>query len=296
MRRGSLLVLVGAVLASGCGSTETATPTTTHAAATTRASTKATGALLRVGVVGPLRVDAPGVRLDRGRLAAVAGAPLVLADARVVRAAALAASARAHPVSHFALIGASAAGNRAPNLVGVVLAEEDAAFIGGIVAGLAAGDQGGAAPRVAWVGPEERRLAAAFGRGVHQALPEAEVLHQWTRAIAARCKEASLIALDRGASVVMANAGVCADAAVAAAHQQNLPGLELGDFLLPGVAAGLVARDAAAGVFHGGDDLVFGPETGAVGIARLDPRISPAAAARARGSAQELANGVASAG
>ena len=34
--------------------------------------------------------------------------------------------------------------------------------------------------------------------------------------------------------------------------------LSLGDFELPSVAATMVVRDAVAGVFHGGEDLVFG--------------------------------------
>jgi hypothetical protein len=291
MRRGAVLVLCGALLTAGCGGERAST--TTGASLRAAPAKRAVAEPLRVGVVGPLRVDVPGVRAEPGSLDDVAGAPLVLVDSRSADPADVARAAHAHPASHYAIVGATAEGNRAPNLVGVVLDEEAAAFLGGITAGLVAADEGGADPRVAWIGPEERRLAAAFGRGVHESAPETAVLHQWSRAIPARCKQSALTAIDRGASVVMAHGGVCADAAAAAAHQQNLPALRISDFLLPGVAAGIVARDAAAGVFHGGDDLVFGPETGAVGVSHLDPRISPTTAARARGSAQELANGLA---
>jgi hypothetical protein len=221
---------------------------------------------------------------------------LVLVSSEVADAATVAEAARAHPAGHFALVGASTKGNRAPNLVGLVLPEDQAALLAGLAAGLAAADQGGSTPEVAWIGPEERRLAAAFGRGVHQARPDAAVLHQWSRAIPARCKEAALTALDRGATIVMAHGGICAEAAAAAAHEQNLPALRLSDFEVPGVAAALVAHDALAGIYHGGEDLVFGAGSGAVGIRHLDPRIPLATAARARTAAQELANGVAPAG
>jgi basic membrane lipoprotein Med (substrate-binding protein (PBP1-ABC) superfamily) len=165
-----------------------------------------------------------------------------------------------------------------------------------VTAGLAADDAGGDAPRVAWVGPEQRNLVAAFGRGVRAAAPGVAVLHQSSLPVPARCKEAALTALERDAVVVFASRGLCAAAAAAAAHEQNRPALGLRDFLLPGVAAATVVREAARGVFHGGEDVVFGPSTGAVGIRTLDPRISFSTAAKARAAAQQLASGVAQAG
>ncbi|MGZ4339345.1 MAG: hypothetical protein ACXVQ3_04745 [Gaiellaceae bacterium] len=291
MRRGVMLWLLALLAVSGCGSSRDAAAPTTTAVTTIRAAPG-----LRVGVVGPIALDVQGVTPRHGTLAQVAGSPLVLVDAQVASSAAVAAAARAHPASHFALVGASARGERVPNLAGIVLQEGDAAYLAGVTAALAAIDEGGADARVAWVGPEERRLAAAFGRGVHAAAPGVAVLHQWSRSVPASCKEAALTGLGRGAVVVMAHGGLCAEAAAVAAHEQNLPALRLADFLLPAVAAGLVARDAAGGFFHGGEDVVFGPETGAVGVRALDPRISVATAARARAAAQDLASGIAAAG
>src|SRR4029079_6359951 len=134
--------------------------------------------------------------------------------------------------------------------------------------------------------PEERALAASFGRGVHAAAPAVAVLHQWSRSVPGRCKEAALTGLGQSAVVVMAHGGLCAAAAASAAHEQNVPALTLGDFLFPAVAAGLVAREAVGGVFHGGD-VVFGAETGAVGVGKLDPRISATAITGARAAAQD---------
>lgn len=279
---GLLLVLFGA----GCGGARTTRPTTTAAS---RSSTSPGG--LRAGVVGPLTLDVKGVVAVRGPLSQVAGAPLVLVSAHAASLAAVADAARAHPASHFALVGESTKGDRVQNLVGLVLSDEQAALLGGIVAGYAAAESGAAAPRVAWVGPQERRLSGAFARGAHRSLPGAVVLDEWSRSIPARCKEAALAAIARGALVVMANAGLCAQAAVAGARQQNVPGLQLGDFQFPNAAANLVARDAAAGAFHGGEDLFFGAGTGAIGVGALDPRISFDTLVRARAAAQRLAGG-----
>ena len=149
---------------------------------------------------------------------------------------------------------------------------------------------------MAWVGPEERALAAAFGRGVHAAAPGVAVLHQWSRSIPALCKEAALTGLGRSAVVVMAHGGLCAAAAASAAHEQNVPALALGNFVFPEVAAGVVAREAVSGVFHSGD-VVFGPETGAIGVREARSHGSVAAAiAGARAAAQDLASGGAKAG
>jgi hypothetical protein len=290
MRLGTALGLALALLTTACGGAHKATPTTTAATKTT-ANRQAASADLRIGLVGPLSVDVAGTATEHGTLAHLAGAPLVVVSAGAASLPAVAAAARSHPASHFAVVGESTKADRAPNLVGLVLGDVQAATLGGLVAGYAAADAGGTAPRVAWVGPEERPLATAFARGVHRALPAAVVLDEWSQSIPARCKEAALTAIGRGATVVMAHGGLCARAAIAGAHQQNVPGLQLGDFQFPGVAANLVARDAAAGVFHGGEDIVFGPSSGAVGIGVIDPRISVATTVLARTAAQDLASG-----
>lgn len=281
--RWSVAAALLALACAGCGGAR-------HAAVTTRAAPSPNGKpdRLQVGVVGRLAFSAPGVTIHRGTLARVAGDPLVLVDARDTDLPTVAAAARAHPSSHYALVGASAATERAPNLVGLVLDDGAAAELAGEVAGTVAAAQAGPAARIAWVGPEERRLAARFGRGVHRGEPRAQVLHQWSRSVPARCKQAALTGLDRGAVVVMANGGVCARAAVAAAHERNQPALTLDEFELPGRAAAVVVRDALAGAYHGGEDIVFGRATGAIGVRALDALVPPDVAAQARAAAQDL--------
>jgi ABC transporter substrate-binding protein PnrA-like len=281
------LVLLCVLAVSACGGKHDSAATTAPGATTAPSG-------LRIGVVGSLTIDVPGIVPRHETLDRIAPDPLVLVDSHAVNADVAAAVAREHPTIHFALVGASVKGQHAPNLAGLVLDENAAAYLAGVTAGLAAADSDTSA-RVAWVGPEERALAASFGRGVHAAAPAVAVLHQWSRSVPGRCKEAALTGIGRSAVVVMAHGGLCAAAAASAAHEQNLPALALGDFLFPGVAAGLVAREAVTGVFHGGD-VLFGPQTGAVGVGKLDPRIAPSAVAGARAAAQDLASGGAPAG
>lgn len=286
MRLGAVIGLVVALLGAGCGGArKAAAPTTTTARTTTAAAGE-----FRVGLVGPLTLEVAGVASEHGTLGQVADAPLVLVAAGAAGLPAVAAAARTHPSSHFALVGGSTKPDRVGNLAGLVLRDEQAARLAGIVAGYAAADVGGTAPRVAWVGPQERRLANAFAQGVHHALPGATVLDEWSRTIPGRCKEAALAGIARGAMVVAADRGLCAEAAIAAAQQQNVPGLQLSDFEFRNAVANLVVRDAAAGVYHGGEDVVFGAGSGAIGVGKLDPRISVATLMRARAAAQELAS------
>jgi hypothetical protein len=247
---------------------------------------------LRIGVVGALQVNVAGAVAEHGTLASVASDPLVRVDAGDPATRLLRTAAAAHPATHFALVGGPAAALHLANVVGLVIRDDEAALLGGVAAGLSASEQSGPNARVAWVGPEERSLASAFARGVHTVAPKVVVLRVWSPVDPASCKEAALEAVARGASAVMAHAGECASAAIAAAHERNQPGLRLSDFELPGVAAAGIVRDAVRGVYHGHDDIVFGAASGAVGVRMLDPLIAPATAVRVRTASQELASGL----
>jgi hypothetical protein len=279
-------LLVLASLATGCGAADRSSARTT-----TAATQSAPVQGLHVGVVGPIDVHVRGAVLQHGRLAQVASDRLVVVSAASQAADAVPAAAAAHPETHYALVGASAQGQRLPNLAGLVIRGDQAARLGGIVAGLVVSDESGTQPRVAWVGPEERPLANAFVRGVHDIAPGVVVLRQWSADRPAACKEAALEAVGRGATVVMAHRGLCAEAAIAGVHQQNGIGLRLSDFELPEVPVAQIVRDAVNGVYHGGEDLVFDAASGAIAVASLDPRISPTIAVRARAAAQQLASG-----
>lgn len=276
-----------AFTAAGCGG---ARQETTATVAPKRAPAAPAG--LRVAIVGELAVKpVPGASIDRvGSLAATLSYPLVVVSARAVDIAQAGAMAARDPSTHYAYVGASTKGYRHANLVGLVLDDAQAARLGGIVAGLVAAEQGSHA-RAAWIGAAGSALAGAFAGGAQSVNPGVTVLRIPAGPLPASCKEAALGAIARGSVVVMAERGLCADAAIAGAHQQNLAGLRIADFELPDVPVGILVRDAVAGVYRGGEDVVFGASTGAVGIRSLDPRISEAVAMRARSAAQQLASG-----
>jgi hypothetical protein len=279
-------LFVLASLATGCGAANKASPPATT---TTAANAAAPG--LHVGVVGPIDINVRGAVMQHGPLAGVASDRLVIVSARSPAAGALPAAAAANPQTHYVLVGASARGQRLPNLAGLVIRHDQAARLGGVVAGLVVLDESGTHPRVAWIGPQDQPLATAFARGVHDIAPTAVVLRQWSADRPAACKEAALEAVGRGAILVMAHGGLCADAAFAGVHQQNGFGLRLSDFELPEVPAAQIVRDAVQGIYHGGEDLVFDAGSGAIAVRSLDPRISPTIAVRARAAAQQLASG-----
>jgi basic membrane lipoprotein Med (substrate-binding protein (PBP1-ABC) superfamily) len=279
----TVLAVVLVAGATGCGSTRpaaTTVQTVTHAAPRQG---------LPVGVVGPLDVRVPGAIVVHGPLERLASDRLVVVSAEASDVATVAAAAAAHPATHYALVGGTIRGKHRANLAGVVLRDDQAAFLGGIVAGLVATEEGGASKRIAWVGPQETALAAAFARGAHSIDASIEVLHTWSRNAPAACKEAALGATGRGAVVVMAHTGRCAEAAISGSHQANHVGLRLADFELPSVAATQIVREAVAGVFHGGEDIVFGAASGAIGVSQLDPRISATTAIAAGTAAQDFA-------
>jgi hypothetical protein len=287
-----MVVAVTALLLVGCGTTHTITQTTTTQK-TVRVTT-AVAPQLVVGVVGDLSIDVPGARTQQGPLPGVAADPLVLVTE--ARSTDLPTVAAANPGTHFALVGGSAAALHLPNVIGLVIQDEPAALLAGVVAGLVAGGEAVQAPRVGWVGVQGSTLDRSFTRGVHAESPHAFVLHAWTGSSPAACKEAALTLLGRGAVAIVAPAGRCGSAAVAGAHEQNAVGLRLSDFELPSIPAAEIVRDAVGGVYHGGEDLVFGAQSGAIGIGALDPRIGAPTALRAKTIAGRLQSGLQIAG
>ena len=288
MRRVAIII-AACLLVVGCGGQHQATTTTTT---TKTVAQKPAPSRLRIGLVGPLSLSVPGAQFVHGSLRQVSDEPLVIADASVVDVPAIAAAAEANPSTHFAIVGASTKGSHKPNLVGLVIREEQAARLAGVVAAFVIREEGGTSERVAWVGPQENKLFAAFKHGVRETVPDATVLHSWSQRVPSRCKEAALGAIGRGVTVLVAHRGLCADAVADAAHEQNHVALALTDFELPSTPAAIVARDAVAGVYHGGEDLVFGAPSGAIGVRGLDRRVSADTALRARTAAQQLASGL----
>ena len=200
--------------------------------------------------------------------------------------------AHEHRGSHVVLVGRSHASAPAPNVTGLLFREDEAAYLAGTVAALVTAEEGARDPAVAWVGTRARAGAArAFRRGIRATGGGVRVIQRWAPSDPARCKEAALEAILRGATVIFAGGGSCASGALAAASDQNAVGLELADFERPAVAVSELADEARRGIFHGGEDVVFGATSGAVGAGRLDPRVSAETLARVKEVEAELAAG-----
>src|SRR6476619_1277648 len=121
---------IGLAALAGCGGA-------TGRATSTAATTSRTPVGLRVGVVGPLQVQAAGAVAERMSLRAAAQESLVLAVATPQTSVSLPEAAAEHPSTHYALVGASAAAHRLPNLAGVLVRDDQAARLAGAIAGLA---------------------------------------------------------------------------------------------------------------------------------------------------------------
>jgi basic membrane lipoprotein Med (substrate-binding protein (PBP1-ABC) superfamily) len=272
-----LFVVVAAL--AGCGTTHVVTTTV----ATTHAVPVPPPSGLHIGVVGD--VPAPpvaGALYEHGTVAQVGDDALVLVAAETNAAANIAAIAAAHPSTHFALVGSHTPDTKLRNVAGLVLRDDEAAHLAGIVAGVVAADEGVQEPRVGWAGPEQPALADAFGRGVHEVDARAQILHSWSSSVPAACQEAALAIVQRGAVAVLAPHGTCAEAAALGAHDQNIVALSLDAFENLAVPAAQVVADAVAGVYHGREDILFGAKSGAIAIGQLDPRITTDEAIRAR--------------
>ena len=205
---------------------------------------------------------------------------------------AISSVAAANPDNHFALVGASVGDVKQPNLAGIVFRESQAAQLGGVLAGYtAAAAQGVAAPPVAWVGPADPGLVRSFRLGVHQVAGGVNVLVDRSPLTPAACKESALSAFLRGAVAAMARRGLCAAAVASAAAERNRVAESLGDFELPDAAVAAVVRSAVNGSYVGGEDVIFGFATGAIGVRRLDPRVPADVAVRVRDAAQALSSG-----
>ncbi len=274
-------IALAAIAFAGCGAKSRADRPVAKATAPPPA--------LRVGVVGRLQVSVPRVGVTRGRLASVQRYPLVLVSSGAATAQAVADAAAANPGSHFALVGASAKKAKRPNLVGVVFREPQAAMLGGMLAGYVAAAQNVSDPIVAWVGPAGPGLVRSFGRGVHRVDGGASLLVAHSSRVPSDCKESALSALQRGAVFVMAWHGLCAAAVADAASEQNQVAASVRDFELPNAAVDAIVREALGGQYSGGEDVIFGLATGAIGVGRLDPHVPAAVAVKVRGAAQALA-------
>jgi basic membrane protein A len=203
---------------------------------------------------------------------------------------AMAAVAKQFPKSHFAIVDVSNAdeGNL-PNVQGLLFKEQEAGYLAGYAAGLAAKDRGGKI--VSSVGGQKQppvdRYIAGYQAGAKAAFPGVQTLNGYSQDFEnqAKCKEVALNQIAQGSVVVFQVAGGCGLGALDAAKEKSVWGVGVDAdqaYLGPYVLTSALKRvdtavydsiaSAKDGHFKGGQDTVYGLDVNGVGIGKFSPK------------------------
>jgi basic membrane protein A len=219
------------------------------------------------------------------------------------------AVAKEFPKTHFAIVDVSNADEGGlKNVQGLLFKEQEAGYLAGYAAGLAAKQRGGKA--VSSVGGEKQppvdRYIAGFQAGAKAADPGVQTLNAYSQDFEnqAKCKEVALNQIAAGSVVVFQVAGGCGLGALDAANEKNVWGVGvdadqayLGPYVLTSALKRVdtsvydAIRDAKAGKFKGGQDSVYGLDVNGVGIGKFSPKAPKGIAAKVAKIKQEIASG-----
>jgi basic membrane protein A len=198
--------------------------------------------------------------------------------------------AKAFPKTHFAIVDVSDVdeGNL-KNVEGLLFKEQEAGYLAGYAAGLAAQARGGKA--VSSVGGQKQppvdRYIAGYQAGAKAAFPAVKLINGYSQDFAnqAKCKEVALNQIAAGSVVVFQVAGGCGLGALDAAKSANIWGVGvdadqayLGSYVLTSAlkrvdtAVFNSIKDAKGGSFKGGQDAVYGLKDDGVGIGKFSPK------------------------
>ena len=204
---------------------------------------------------------------------------------------ALATVAKQFPKTHFAIVDVSNADeNHLKNVQGLLFREQEAGYLAGYAAGLAAKAKG--ANIVSSVGGQKQppvdRYIAGYQAGAKAALPGVKTLNGYSQdfEVQAKCKEVALNQIAAGSVVVFQVAGGCGLGALDAAHTKNVWGVGVDadqGYLGPWILT--------SGHFKGGQDSVYGLKVSGVGIGKFSPNAPkniPSAVAKVE---QEIVSG-----
>jgi basic membrane protein A len=322
-----LLTLALAVLAAGCGSKKNAAATTTAASTTTTATSgfkvglsTDTGGLNdrsfnHLAYVGLQRAaselgvqtrvvtsKSPSDYIPNLTALAQQGYNLVI-GVGFTEIDAVKTVAQAFPKTHFAIVDVSNAdeGNL-KNVEGLLFKEQEAGYLAGYAAGLAAKAQGGTA--VSSVGGQKQppvdRYIAGYQAGAKAAFPAVKLINGYSQDFSnqAKCKEVALNQIAGGSVVVFQVAGGCGLGALDAAKGKGVWGVGvdadqsyLGSYVLTSALKRVDTavfdsiKDAKDGTFKGGEDAVYGLKDQGVGIGKFStktPKAIPAKVAAIR--------------
>ncbi|HEY7397932.1 MAG TPA: BMP family ABC transporter substrate-binding protein [Gaiellaceae bacterium] len=213
---------------------------------------------------------------------------------------AMAAVAKQFPKSHFAIVDVSNADeNSLPNVEGLLFREQEAGYLAGYAAGLAAKDRGGKV--VSSVGGQKQppvdRYIAGFQAGAKKSFPGVETINGYSQDFSnpSKCKEVALNQIGRGSVVVFQVAGGCGLGALDAAKEKGVWGIGvdadqgyIGTYVLTSALKRVdtavydAIQTAQAGKFKGGRDVVYGIDVNGVGIGKFSPKAPAGVAAATR--------------
>jgi basic membrane protein A len=206
--------------------------------------------------------------------------------------------AKQFPKTHFAIVDVSNADEgKLPNVEGLLFKEQEAGYLAGYAAGLAAKARGGNV--VSSVGGQKQppvdRYIAGYQAGAKAAFPGVKTVNGYSQDFEKqdKCKEVALNQIAGGSVVVFQVAGGCGLGALDAAREKNVWGVGvdadqgyLGSYVLTSALKRVDTavfdsiRDAKSGKFKGGRDAVYGIDDDGVGIGKFSskaPKSIPAA-------------------
>jgi basic membrane protein A len=182
------------------------------------------------------------------------------------------------------------------NVEGLLFKEQEAGYLAGYAAGVAAKARGGTT--VSSVGGQKQppvdRYIAGFQAGAKAAFPGVKTLNSYSNdfTVQAKCKELALNQIQAGSVVVFQVAGGCGLGALDAAQEKKVWGIGvdadqgyLGSYVLTSAlkrvdtAVYQAIADAKAGQFKGGQNAVYGLKQNGVGIGKFS-KLAPAGLAQ----------------
>ena len=222
---------------------------------------------------------------------------------------AMKAVAKQFPKTHFAIVDVSNADEGGlKNVEGLLFKEQEAGYLAGYAAGLAAKDRGGKV--VSSVGGQKQppvdRYIAGFQAGAKAAFPGVQTLNGYSNDFEklALCKEVALNQIASGSVVVFQVAGGCGLGALDAAKEKAVWGVGvdadqgyLGSYVLTSALKRVDTavfdsiKDAKDGNFKGGTDAVYGLDVNGVGIGKFSAKAPAGIAAKVAQVKQQIADG-----
>jgi len=219
------------------------------------------------------------------------------------------AVAKQFPKTHFAIVDVSNADEGGlKNVQGLLFKEQEAGYLAGYAAGLAAKDRDGKV--VSSVGGQKQppvdRYIAGYQAGAKAAFPGVQTINGYSQDFEAqaKCKEVALNQIGHGSVVVFQVAGGCGLGALDAAKESNVWGVGvdadqgyLGSYVLTSALKRVdtavydAIKDAKDGNFQGGKDTVYGLDVDGVGIGRFSPKAPSGIAAKVEAVRKEIVDG-----